>query len=422
MSNLLLKLDAASRRQFMFNTAKSALGVSVLSHFETLQAAIEPAAKKGKAKAVIALYMGGGMTHIDTWDPKTGETKGYKDPLKTNADGIQLGGYMTKMAKQANKISIIRSMTSKTGAHGPGNYLMHTGYDPRGTIIHPTLGSWAHHHLGRSHPTLPSSVAIGTGNSNAGFFAPSLAPIPISNPDGGLQNAKATVDDSTFKDRLGLMSELDSGFRNKFNVAPVKAYSEFYDETMKLLTSSDLEAFDLKKESDATQKLYGNGFGRSCMLARRLVQHGVRYVEVNMGGWDMHNDVDAAMSRNGAAMDAGFAALLEDLEKTGLLATTMVVMFSEFGRTPNINDNKGRDHFPKVFSTVFAGGGVKGGYVYGASDADGKEPADKQVTPQDFIATVGAGLGLPIEKVVFSPSGRPFTVGDKGKAVSEIFA
>ena len=422
MSNLLLKLDAASRRQFMFNTAKSALGVSVLSHFDALHAAAEPAAKKGKAKAVIALYMGGGMTHIDTWDPKTGETKGFKDPLSTNADGIQLGGYMTKMAKQANKISIIRSMTSKTGAHGPGNYLMHTGYDPRGTIIHPTLGSWAHHHLGRSHPTLPSSVSIGTGNSNAGFFAPSLAPIPISNPDGGLQNAKATVDDSTFKDRLGLMSELDSSFRSKFNVAPVKAYSEFYDETMKLLTSSDLEAFDLKKESDATQKLYGNGFGRSCMLARRLVQHGVRYVEVNMGGWDMHNDVDAAMSRNGAAMDAGFAALLEDLEKTGLLATTMVVMFSEFGRTPNINDNKGRDHFPKVFSTVFAGGGVKGGYAYGASDKDGKEPADKQVTPQDFIATVGAGLGLPIEKVVFSPSGRPFTVGDKGTAVTDIFA
>lgn len=422
MSNPFLKLDAASRRQFMLRTAKSAMGVSVLSHFEALHAASEPAQRKGKAKAVIALYMGGGMTHIDTWDPKTGETKGYKDPLKTNADGIQLGGYMTKMAKQADKISIIRSMTSKTGAHAPGNYLMHTGYDPRGTIIHPTLGSWAQHHLGRSHPTLPSSVTIGAGSSNAGFFPPSLAPIPISNPDGGLQNAKSTVDDSTFKDRLGLMGELDSGFRSKFNVAPVKAYSDFYDETMKLLTSSDLEAFDLKKESDSTQKLYGNGFGRSCMLARRLVQHGVRYVEVHLGGWDMHNDVDASMARSGAAMDAGLAALLEDLQKTGLLATTMVVMFSEFGRTPRINENKGRDHYPKVFSTVFAGGGVKGGYVYGSSDADGKEPADKQVTPQDFVATVGAGLGLPIEKVVFSPSGRPFTVGDKGKAVSDIFA
>ena len=143
MSIPFLPLDAASRRQFMLRTAQSSLGVSVLSHFDTLRAASEPAAKKGKAKAVIALYMGGGMTHIDTWDPKTGETKGYKDPISTNANGIQLGGYMTKMAKQADKISIVRSMSSKVGAHAQGTYLMHTGYDPRGTIIHPSLGSWA---------------------------------------------------------------------------------------------------------------------------------------------------------------------------------------------------------------------------------------------------------------------------------------
>ena len=406
----------------MLNTAKTTLGVSVLSHFDALQAASEPAGKKGKAKAVIALYMGGGMTHIDTWDPKTGETKGYKDPISTNADGIQLGGYMTKMAKQADKITIVRSMSSKVGAHAQGNYLMHTGYDPRGTIIHPTLGSWAQHFLGRSHKTLPSSVVVGAGTSNGGFFPPALAPIPISNPEIGLTNAKATVDDATFKDRVGLMSELDSGFRNKFNVAPVKAYSEFYDETMKLLTSEDLNAFDISKESSETQKLYGQGFGRGCLLARRLVQHGVRHVEVRMGGWDMHNDVDGSMSKNGSAMDTGFAALLQDLKSTGLLETTMVVMFSEFGRTPRINENKGRDHYPKVFSTVFAGGGVKGGFVYGSSDANGTEVADKQVTPQDFMATVGAGLGLPVEQVVTSPSGRPFTVGDKGRPINDIFA
>ena len=422
MSHSFLNLDAASRRQFMLSTAKSALGVSVLSHFDLLQAASEPAKRKGKAKAVIALYMGGGMTHIDTWDPKTGETKGFKDPIRTNADGIQLGGYMTKMAKQADKITIVRSMSSKVGAHAQGNYLMHTGYDPRGTIIHPTLGSWAQHHLGRSHRTLPSSVVVGAGTSNAGFFPPALAPIPISNPEIGLTNAKATVDDATFRDRISLMGELDSGFRSKFNVAPVKAYSEFYDETMRLLTSEDLQAFDIRKESDATQKLYGQGFGRSCLLARRLVQHGVRHVEVHMVGWDMHNDVDGSMSKNGGSMDAGFAALLQDLKDTGLLDTTMVVMFSEFGRTPRINENKGRDHYPKVFSTVFAGGGVKGGFVYGSSDANGTEVADKQVTPQDFMATVGAGLGLPIETVVTSPSGRPFTIGDKGRAISDIFA
>lgn len=202
----------------------------------------------------------------------------------------------------------------------------------------------------------------------------------------------------------------------------MRAYTEFYDETMNLLTSKDLEAFDLTKEDAATRQLYGNGFGQGCLLARRLVQSGVRFVEVRSGGWDMHNYIDEAMERTGSGMDNAFAALLTDLQRTGLLDSTLVVLGSEFGRTPNINENSGRDHYPKVYSTVFAGGGVKGGYVYGSSDKDGKEVADKQVTVQDFIATIGAAMGLPVSEVVMSPSGRPFTVGDKGKVVGDIFA
>ncbi|HSJ02706.1 MAG TPA: DUF1501 domain-containing protein [Verrucomicrobium sp.] len=425
MKNPYLKLDPASRREFMLRTAKTALGVSVLSGLDNsaFGAAEAPAAGKGgKAKAVIYLYMGGGMSHIDTFDPKTGETKGYKDPISTNASGMQLGGYMTKMAKQADKITVVRSMTSKTGVHEAGNYIMHTGYDPRGTIVHPTLGSWAQHFKGRSHATLPSSVTIGAGTANAGFFAPALAPVPISSPESGLQNAKSTVAGDMFKKRVSLMNEFDSAFRDKFHSPEVRAYTEFYDETMNLLTSKDLEAFDLTKEDAATRTLYGNGFGQGCLLARRLVQSGVRFVEVRSGGWDMHNYIDEAMERTGSGMDNAFAALLTDLQRTGLLDSTLVVLGSEFGRTPNINENSGRDHYPKVYSTVFAGGGVKGGYVHGASDKDGKEVADKQVTVQDFIATIGAAMGLPVAETVMSPSGRPFTVGDKGKVVSEIFA
>ncbi len=426
MKNPYLKLDPASRREFMLKTAQTALGVSVLAGMgrNTFGAeAAPPAGKGGKAKAVIYLYMQGGMSHIDTFDPKTGSTKGYKDPISATGADMQLGGYMTNMAKHGDKICVVRSMSSKTGVHEAGTYIMHTGYDPRGTIVHPTLGSWAQHFKGRSHKTLPSSVVIGAGSANAGFFAPALAPVPISNAETGLQNSKSSVGEDMFKKRIDLVNEFDSAFRDKYKSSEVKAYTEFYDETMNLLTSSDLEAFDLSKEDAATRELYGRGFGQGCLLARRLVQSGVRFIEVRTGGWDMHNYIDEAMDRVGVGMDKAFAALLTDLKRTGLLDSTLVVLGSEFGRTPEINENSGRDHYPKVYSTVFAGGGVKGGYVYGSSDKDGKEVSDKQVNVQDFIATIGAAMGLPVDETVMSPSGRPFRVGDmKGKVVSDIFA
>ena len=424
MKNPFLKLDPASRREFMLRTAKTAFGVSVLSNLESAFGASSaaPSGVGGKAKSVIYLYMSGGMSHIDTWDPKTGDTKGAKDPIKTKG-GFELGGYMTEMAKVADKITVVRSMSSKTGVHEAGNYIMHTGYDPRGTIVHPTLGSWGQHFLGRSHKTLPSSVVIGAGEANAGFFPPALAPVPISSPESGLQNARVSVGDDTFKKRVSLMNEFDSSFRDKFKSSDVKAYNDFYDETMNLLTSKDLEAFNLSMVDSSTKELYGtSGFAKGCMLASRLVQSGVRFVEVRLGGWDMHNYIDQAMGRTGAEMDKGFAALITDLKNKGLLDSTLIVLGSEFGRTPRINENSGRDHYPVAYSTVFAGGGIKGGYTYGSTDKDGKSVTDKQVTVQDFIATIGCAMGLPISEVVMSPSGRPFTVGDKGSAITDIFA
>jgi len=424
MSNPYLKLDPASRREFMLRTAKTAFGVSVLTHFDSAFGASSPVTSGvgGKAKSVIYLYMSGGMSHIDTWDPKTGDTKGAKDPIKTKA-GFELSGYMTEMAKVADQISIVRSMSSKTGVHEAGSYVMHTGYDPRGTIIHPTLGSWAQHFLGRSHKTLPSSVVIGSGDANAGFFPPALAPVPVSSPDSGLQNVRSNIGEGQLKKRLSLMNEFDASFREKYKSSDVKAYTEFYDETMNLLSSADLKAFNLTEVDSATKSLYGaGGFSKGCMLASRLVQHGVRFIEVRLGSWDMHNYVDQGMSRLGTEMDKGFAALITDLKQKGLLDSTLIIMGSEFGRTPRINENSGRDHYPKAYSTVFAGGGIKKGYIHGATDKDGREVTDKQATCQDFIATVGAAMGLPISEVVMSPSGRPFTVGDKGTAISDLFA
>ena len=422
--NPYLKMSSASRRQFVLDCAKTTLGVSVLSQADKLLGASQDAPKGvgGKAKAVIYLYMAGGMSHIDTFDPKTGETKGFSTPIGTKAD-FQLSGYMTKTAQVADKISIVRSMITKTGVHQSANYMMHTGYEPRSTIIHPSLGAWGQHFLGKKG-TLPASVNIMPGDSHpgAGFFPPALSPIPISDPAGGLRNTHSTVEDTTFSKRVALMNAFDQPFRDKYKSDDVKNYNEFYDETLKLLKSEELKAFDISQESAATKELYGTStFGKGAMLARRLVQNGVRFVEVQTGGWDMHNTIDTAMNTTGKNMDEVLAALITDLAATGLLESTLVVLASEFGRTPNINENSGRDHYP-IFCAVFAGAGIKQGYIHGSTDAAGKAIADKQVSVTDFIATIGCAMGLPITEVVMSPTNRPFTVGDKGAPVVELFA
>ncbi len=426
MKTELNKLSPLARRDFIMRTAQTALGVTVMPALNLRAAAAAPGPGFGKAKNVIFLWMNGGMTHIDTWDPKTGETKGPTAPIKGKGGIDYLGGTMTKMAEVSDKITIVRSMSSKTGVHDAGTYIMKTGYEPRGTIVHPCMGAWASHFLGRiKGVTLPDSVIVNSGSAfpGAGFFPPATSPIPIANPQTGLQNIKQTSSELHFNKRVSLMNELDDSFRKKYQSEDVKAYTEFYDETMKLMKSEDLKVFDLALEPAGTRAKYGNSsFGQGALLARRLVQSGVRFIEVQFGGWDMHNNIDQAMGGTGQTMDSVFATLIQDLAANGLLESTLVVMGSEFGRTPDINQNSGRDHYPLAYSTVFAGGGVKGGFVYGATDKDGRRVADKQASPLDFQATIGHAMGLPVDEVVMSPSNRPFTVGDKGTPVLDIFA
>ena len=426
MKTELNKLSPLARRDFIMRTAQTALGVTVMPALNLRAAAAAPGPGFGKAKNVIFLWMNGGMTHIDTWDPKTGETKGPTAPIKGKGGIDYLGGTMTKMAEVSDKITIVRSMSSKTGVHDAGTYIMKTGYEPRGTIVHPCMGAWASHFLGRiKGVTLPDSVIVNSGSAfpGAGFFPPATSPIPIANPQTGLQNIKQTSSELHFNKRVSLMNELDDSFRKKYQSEDVKAYTEFYDETMKLMKSEDLKVFDLALEPAGTRAKYGNSsFGQGALLARRLVQSGVRFIEVQFGGWDMHNNIDQALGGTGQTMDSVFATLIQDLAANGLLKSTLVVMGSEFGRTPDINQNSGRDHYPLAYSTVFAGGGVKGGFVYGATDKDGRRVADKQASPLDFQATIGHAMGLPVDEVVMSPSNRPFTVGDKGKPVLDIFA
>ncbi|MEQ1748642.1 MAG: DUF1501 domain-containing protein [Prosthecobacter sp.] len=436
MKSEFLRLSDANRRDFMLRTAKSVLGVSLLPGMSAKMAAAEAEAVSrsgpgtagfGKAKHVIYLWMNGGMSHIDTFDPKEGATKGFGTPARAKGDNlVALGGYLPKLADLGDKLAIIRSMSSKTGVHEAGTYVMKTGYEPRGTIVHPAMGVWGSHFLGRiKDVTLPDSVVVNSGSAypGAGFFPPAMSPIPISNPESGLQNIKPTTSDGQFAKRIGLMNEFDSSFRKKFQSEDVKAYSEFYDETLKLMKSKDLTAFDLTQESPETRDKYGkNNFGQGCLLARRLVENGVRFVEVQFGSWDMHNTIDNAMTARGTILDTGFSALIQDLQAKGLLESTLIVLGSEFGRTPDVNENDGRDHYPLAYSTVFAGAGVKGGYAYGSTDKEGRRPADKQTSPQDFLATVGHAMGLPVDEVVMSPSNRPFTVADKGVPVVDLFA
>jgi hypothetical protein len=426
MKTELNTLSPLARRDFIMRTAQTALGVTVMPALNLRAAAAAPGPGFGKAKNVIFLWMNGGMTHIDTWDPKTGETKGPTAPIKGKGGIDYLGGTMTKMAEVSDKITIVRSMSSKTGVHDAGTYIMKTGYEPRGTIVHPCMGAWASHFLGRiKGVTLPDSVIVNSGSAfpGAGFFPPATSPIPIANPQTGLQNIKQTSSELHFNKRVSLMNELDDSFRKKYQSEDVKAYTEFYDETMKLMKSEDLKVFDLALEPAGTRAKYGNSsFGQGALLARRLVQSGVRFIEVQFGGWDMHNNIDQALGGTAQTMDSVFATLIQDLAANGLLESTLVVMGSEFGRTPDINQNSGRDHYPLAYSTVFAGGGVKGGFVYGATDKDGRRVTDKQASPLDFQATIGHAMGLPVDEVVMSPSNRPFTVGDKGTPVLDIFA
>ena len=433
MSNDFLHLDSHSRRSFVERCARAAFGISILPFLEGARslgiegataaaAATAGGAGFGSAKHIIFLQLTGGMSHIDTFDPKVGASKSAKSAVTTKA-GFQLTEYLPKTAAISDKICVIRSMTAKVGVHAAAQYFIRTGYEQRGTIKHPNLGAWAQHYLGPSHKTLPSSVCVNRNSDHGnGFFPATYSPLPILDPDAGLQHSVAPAGNAVVEKRLALVNQLDKSFRDRFPDENVKAYNDFYDNTVQLMKSNDLKAFDLASEPANLRDSYGrNKFGQGCLLARRLVESGVRFIEVVSGGWDMHTQLDERMTEVGGQFDQSFAALIGDLEARGLLKSTLVVVATEFGRKPDFSGN-GRGHYPKVFSTVLAGAGVKRGYVHGASDELGAEPVDKDMTVGSFHATIAWAAGLPVEKVVVAPNGRPFTIGNKSAAAHEVFA
>ena len=423
--------DPLARRSFIERCAKVSFGLSVLPFFNQLAAAADAAPGSapnaglpgfGKAKRVIFIQLAGGMSHIDTFDPKEGGSKGPGGTISTKA-GFQLTDYLPETAKVAGRLAVIRNMTAKVGVHASASYLMRTGFEQRGTVQHPMLGAWAQHFLGASSKTLPSTVCVGRpSNHGNGWFPAAYSPLPILSPNDGLQNIKGLADAETQSRRLDLLAQLNGGFAGAPTDENVKAYNEFYESTFQLMKSKDLAAFDLTAESAATKARFGTSkFGQGCLLARRLVEHGVRFVEVSHGGWDMHATLDTRMKDVGAEFDRGYAALIQDLEAKGLLDSTLVVVATEFGRKPDFSGG-GRGHHPLVFSTVLAGGGVKRGYVHGASDAKGYAPDGEGVSPGSLHATIAHAAGLPVQTDIITPAGRPMQVGNKAKPVTALFA
>lgn len=424
MNESIRKLDEPARRDFLAGVAATSLGVTVLPNLVSAEEReIIKAAAHATAKNVIFLYMAGGMPHVDTFDPKTAsDVKGNTTPLNTNADGMQISSLLPAMAQQADKFAVVRSMSTKTGDHSGGNYLMHTGFSRRPGTNHPQMGSWAQHFLGRRSSIVPDSVVIGAGNPGPGFFPPDHSPLPIGDPNKGIKDLVPTIDKKRFERRLKYAKTFREAFETSFPHDDVKSYADFYTETVKLFDSSTTELFDINKEPSSVRNLYGNSrFARGLLLARRLVQNKVRYVEVQLGGWDgMHGSINVGNARTNA-MDAPVAALLQDLQDHGLLDETMVVLTTEFGRTPKVNGRGGRDHFPGAFSIMMAGGGVKGGQVIGKTDDRASHIESDGYGPKDMHTTIAHALGLPTEKRVHVLGGRPFFVGNRGKVIKGIF-
>jgi hypothetical protein len=411
--------DPLSRRYFMEMSAKLSFGLSLSVPFLPRNFKAQEA---GKAKSLIYIYLSGGMTHLDTFDPKKNkDVMGPTEILDTNVDNMKFGMHLKELAKLGDKIAVINSMMSTNGAHEQGEYIMRTGYEKRATIVHPTVGPWAETLLGKRGEILPDSVLVGQSTSNAGFMDPSLSPLPIADPSGGVPNTDLIVEGERFDRRMQMAQKLGQQFSDKFKYSGPKSYVEYYNQANRLLKSDALSAFDISGESNSAD--YGESrLGQGCLLARKLVENGVRVVEVVAGGWDMHQDIAGGTGDRLPELDMALSTLIKDLDSRGLLGSTLIALGTEFGRTPDINMNSGRDHYPAAYSCILAGGGIKGGTVYGETDGMGKKVKANPVKPEDFLATIGHGLGLNLDETVYSPTQRPFTFADKGVPVTALYA
>ena len=421
---ILNQADVATRRHFVKMLAANFLALNFVSK---LPAQANPTAGGGKAKSLILIRFGGGLSHVDSFDIKEANTEANRasEPIKTNADGIRLGKYFKGMANHMDRFALINSMQHTQGVHFAAGYLMSTGYLRRGTVTHPEMGAWISKYAERRSGDIPPFIKLGAKSGlGAGFFPGQYGALPIPDPRAGITNSRLPtgVTQPQFQKRFSLTESLNQEFEKTRSSTLTKNYHQAYANAVNLMGSKDLAVFNIAKESPQVKEDYGeNQFGASCLLARRLVEHGVGCVTLGTGGWDDHGGIYDEFETRAGTADQGIAALMSDLRARGLLDSTLVAITTEFGRDAHINKQGGRGHNPRGFTCLLAGGGIQGGQKYGSTDEKGQTAIENIVTPEDFHETMGFALGLPTEQVEMSPTGRPFTIGNKGKPVTALF-
>ena len=418
-----------TRRQALGAGLVGTIGLALSPAFQRILAADGPARR---AKACILVWLNGGPSHLDTFDPKPNAAADYRGPvgaIDTAVEGVKLSEYFPELATEAKNLAIIRSITSKEADHDRANFFIHTGNLRSETVDYPALGAVVARTWSEEKDELPNFVSINAGGGEGGFLGVEFSPHMISNLDAPIDNLGLPdgVDEDRLARRLKGLDALNKGFAGRSDAGRVADHERFHSKTLRLRTSPALKAFDLKAEKAETVKAYGAEaddavFQKSCLMARRLVENGVKFVEVMLDGWDTHADNFNATGALAKILDPTLTALTRDLNERGLLKDTLILCMGEFGRTPKINEQTGRDHWSEAFSVLLAGGGVKGGQVIGSTDEKGEQVKDRPVTIPDYFATVLTALGVDPAKQYRTPGGRPIKLADKAKVATELFS
>jgi uncharacterized protein (DUF1501 family) len=412
-----------SRRELLRLSAAGALGISASGWLPLL--AQQAAAQKAKPKSCILLWMDGGPSHIDTFDPKPEAAERIRGELKaidTSVAGIQISEQFPKLARLMDHAAVLRGMSTEEADHGRARVYMHTGYKPGiGGVSYPSIGAIVAAENGSVESPLPNFVVTGTPLNkyefftSPGYLGPRHQPLTLADPTKGLENLKPIAPANDFDDRLAVLEQLEQGFARTTRSHAADAHQTTLARAVQLIRSGQGKAFDLDQEPTEMRTAYGDStFGRGCLLARRLVEAGVSFVEVYLSNWDTHDGRTATAAKGlMTQVDGALSTLIGDLKGRGLLDSTLIVWMGEFGRTPQVNNNGGRDHYARAWSTLLAGGGIKGGHVIGKTDRDGAAVVDRRISVKDFMATVCRVLGIDYTKKHNTPSGRPIRLVDK---------
>lgn len=416
--------NGMNRRHFMRHLAgASALAGSALAMGQTLKANAGTLVKN--RKAAILLWMGGGPSTMDIWDLKPGtNTGGPFKPISTNGD-VQICEHMPMMAQNMDKLSIVRSMSTREADHMRGRYYMHTGYVPNPNVKHPSYGSVIAHELADTRPDLeiPPFVSVGGNSEGPGFLGMSWAPFSV-NSNGQVRNLDMGIEPDRLTQRMLALKMMETGFIDDNRGIAASEHAKVLGKTLSLMTSEQMRAFKVMQEPAEVQERYGRtNFGRGCLMARRLVESGVPFVEVSLGGWDNHQNIFPTLQNNKLPeLDKGMSALMEDLAERKMLDDVAVIWMGEFSRTPRINGNTGRDHWARSWSAVVGGAGMNSGIAVGKTNEDGTRVDGTSYSSEDLMATVCRSLGISLETTFTSQNGRPMKIANGGKVIKELIS